>query len=56
MTEVVGEDGVTLLDRGRCDQQVIERQDVPFRRFLTFDLPDEPSCRSGYGMHGQQGE
>ncbi|MGB7763275.1 MAG: hypothetical protein WBL61_25795 [Bryobacteraceae bacterium] len=54
MAQILGQNGIALLDGGSGDEQVVERQHVPFCRFLAFDLAHQVSRLKRDGMEGHQ--
>ncbi|MBZ5618392.1 MAG: hypothetical protein LAQ69_06600 [Acidobacteriia bacterium] len=54
MTEILGQDGVALLDSSSGDHKIVERQHISLDRFLPLDLADQERRLSRRGMDGNQ--
>jgi len=54
VAQIFRQDGIALLGGSRGDQQIVERQHIPFRRFLAFDLPNQVSPLECDRMEGHQ--
>ena len=54
MTHVAGKYCIALLDSGRSDDQIVERQHVTFCCLLALDLTDQPGRPISNGMNRNQ--